>query len=121
MSMVLATLFAVLALSVKGTTAITASIYAAQFFLWFYSGPINAVLVNTVSANLRVRAFSLSILAIHLGGDAISPSVVGWLSDRGGLPSALTLIPLAMGVGALVWGVGWRYLPGREEPVARLT
>jgi hypothetical protein len=121
LAMVLATFFVVLALHVRGAAAITACIYAAQFFLWFYNGPINAVLVNTVSASLRVRAFSLSILCIHLFGDAISPSAVGFLSDRGGLPSALTLIPLSMGLGALVWGVAWRALPQREAPVAHLT
>lgn len=116
-AMALATGFAFLALEVKSHLAIAACIYAAQFFMWFYNGPINALLVNSVSSALRVRAFSLSILSIHLFGDAVSPSVVGFLSDRRGLPFAMSLVPLAMGLGALVWGIGWRKLPVAATPL----
>ena len=107
----LASGFAVLTLRMESPVAIAATLYAAQFFLWFYNGPINTVLVNSVSSRLRVRAFSVSILSIHLFGDAISPSVVGKLSDLRGLPAALSLVPVAMAAGALIWGFAWRSLP----------
>jgi dipeptide/tripeptide permease len=60
---------------------------------------------------LRARAFALSILLIHLLGDAISPSIVGALSDWVGLPKAIGLVPIAMAVGAVIWLCGWRWLP----------
>lgn len=111
-SMVPATLFAILALVVKDPTAIGACIFLAQFFLWFYNGPVNALIVNAVDSAMVARAFSVSILAIHLFGDAISPPIVGAISDAtGNLPLAISIIPVALAVGAGIWLVGWRTLP----------
>src|SRR5262249_54432210 len=56
-----ATLFAVVALVARGHTAIALASVAAQIFMWCYNGPINAVIVNAVGADMRVRAVSLSI------------------------------------------------------------
>lgn len=103
-----AALLAVAALVVRDTAGLFAAIAAAQTLLWCYNGPINAILVNCVSSGLRVRAFSLSILAIHLLGDAISPPIVGAIADAtGSLPLAVTLIPVALVAGAAVWGWAW--------------
>lgn len=102
---------AVVALQVQGTWAVTAAIVAAQFCMWCYNGPINAVIVNSVPAELCARAFALSILAIHLLGDAISPPIVGLLADQGlGLATAMWTVPATLVVGAAIWGLGWRRL-----------
>lgn len=86
--------------------------FGASFFLWFYNGPINALIANATAAPLRARAFALSILCIHLLGDALSPTIVGLVSDGvGDLRTAMFLVPVAMAVGALVWARGWRRLP----------
>ena len=104
-SMALATLFGLLALRLTNPTLVIVMLFVAQFFLWFYNGPINAIIANSVPSALRARAFAFSILMIHLLGDAISPTIVGAASDRLGLPHAIQLVPMAMGVGALVWSV----------------
>ncbi|MCP4500599.1 MAG: MFS transporter [Deltaproteobacteria bacterium] len=112
LSMLPATLFGVLALVAKdGATAIIL-IGVAQFFLWFYNGPINALLVNSVDFRIRARAFSLSILSIHLLGDAISPPLIGALADVKaiGLQNAIAIVPIGFFVGALIWLIGWRSL-----------
>jgi predicted MFS family arabinose efflux permease len=124
LSLVPATLFAVVAIRVEGKAAIATCILLAQFFLWFYNGPINTILVNSVPAALRVRAFGLSILTIHLLGDAVSPPIIGWISEsRGGghLPQALLLVPLAMAVGCAIWMLGWRRLAEPGAPPAPAT
>lgn len=110
-SMALATSFALVALQAQDKFLIGASILLAQVFMWFYNGPINAILVNTVSSRLRVRAFALSILLIHALGDAVSPTVVGHASDRLGLPTALWAVPAMLMAGALIWLYAWRTLP----------
>jgi MFS family permease len=111
-SMLPATLFAVLAIAMTQKTAIAACILLAQFFLWFYNGPINAILVNCVGANMRARAFSLSILSIHILGDAISPPIIGAISDRtGNLVTGIALVPITMFLGAAIWMAGWRTVP----------
>lgn len=114
-SMALSTVFALLALRLTGPRIVVGMLFGAQFFLWFYNGPINAILANTVPSALRARAFALSIFLIHTLGDAISPSIVGAASDHLGLPRAIQLVPLAMGVGAIVWLYGWRALPDRPS------
>ena len=103
---------------VEGKTAVGTCILLAQFFLWFYNGPVNTVIVNSVPAALRARAFAISILTIHLLGDAISPPIIGALSDSGGggrLPMALLLVPAAMAVGCVIWLLGWRRLAEPAE------
>ena len=116
LSMVPATVFAVMALVLTDRTAITVSVLLAQFFLWFFNGPINALVINCVDPGFRARAFSLCILFIHILGDAISPPIVGLISDlTGNLPVAMFLIPVTMTAGALVWGAGWRLLPDRGK------
>ena len=111
-SMAGATVAVIVGLQVHGKAAILATVVASQFLLWCYNGPINALLVNCVDSRLRTRAFALSILLIHLFGDAISPPIVGALADStGSLPLAMTVVPVTLAAGALVWGVAWRRLP----------
>ena len=112
----LATIFGFLALWLTDPTLVIVMLFAAQFFLWFYNGPINTILVNTVPSALRARAFAFAIFLIHTLGDAISPSIVGATSDHLGLRRAIQLVPLAMGVGALIWLYAWRWLPDRPAP-----
>ena len=114
-SMLLATIFGFFALSLQDPTMAIIMLFFAQFFLWFYNGPVNAMLANCVPSSLRVRAFALTILLIHLLGDAISPTIVGLASDYMGLPSALQLVPIAMGIGAMIWLYTWRKLPERVD------
>ena len=112
LSMIPAAGFALLALTAGNRTVIAGAILLAQFFMWCYNGPINAIIVNSVPAGMRARAVSMSILSIHLFGDAISPTIIGLISDRtGNLFSGMVLIPVMMVLGAGIWGVGWRRLP----------
>lgn len=114
LSMLAATTFAVPALVAHDHTVIVVCMFLAQFFMWFYNGPVNAILVNCTSPELRARAFSLSILSIHLFGDAISPTIVGAVSDAANLPLAMALVPAMLALGALVWVSGWRRLDEGE-------
>jgi fucose permease len=45
----------------------------------------------------------VSVFAIHLLGDAISPLIVGALSDAFSLQQAITILPVAVLVGGVVW------------------
>jgi MFS transporter, Spinster family, sphingosine-1-phosphate transporter len=111
-SMAVAAVLTTLALLARARWAIVASTFGAQFFLWFYNGPINTLLVNSVGSALRPRAVGVSILCIHLFGDAISPPAVGALADAtGSLPLAVLVVPLAMALGAGIWLRAWRRLP----------
>lgn len=119
-TMVLAAAISVPALVVEDTRVAVVCAGAAQFFLWAYNGPINALIVNSVGSAIRARAVAVSILTIHLFGDAISPAIAGRLSDvlgrawsdaGRGLAGAMLLVPATALVGALVWLYAWRRLP----------
>lgn len=111
-TMAVACVLAAVALQVSGKMPILVAITLTQLFLWCYNGPINAVLINSTGANLRARAFALSILAIHLLGDAVSPPIVGFIADvTGNLPGAMAVVPVTLGLGAVVWLAGWKMLP----------
>jgi MFS family permease len=116
LALIPAVLFTVVALYVASSPAvILGCILVAQFFLWAYNAPVNAIIVNAVDGSMRARAFGLSILCIHLFGDAASPPLIGEVSDRlHNLPLALAMVPVAIGVGALVWIAGWRLLPDHD-------
>src|SRR6185312_9888835 len=53
----------------------------AELLLFMSTGPINTAIVNLVRPTERASAVALSILAIHLLGDVLSPSLIGALSD----------------------------------------
>ncbi len=115
-SMVPAALFAFIAINSHGKVLIGLGIFLAQFFMWCYNGPINAIIVNSVPANMRARAVSMSIFSIHVLGDAISPPIIGAISDRtGNLLHGIILVPVMMLIGAAIWAYGWRTLPSLER------
>jgi hypothetical protein len=112
--MVPAAVLSIVALYVlRDPMAIVVAVIACQVFLWMYNGPVNALIVNSVDAGLRARAFGVSIFMIHAFGDAVSPPIIGAISDATdkNLPLALVLVPIGLFVGAAVWLIGWRRLP----------
>jgi MFS family permease len=76
---------------------------AAQLCLFLSTGPINAAIVNLVLPTERATAIALSVFAIHLLGDVISPFLIGALSDASSLAQAVQIVPIAVLIGAGVW------------------
>jgi predicted MFS family arabinose efflux permease len=75
----------------------------AQLCLFLSTGPINAAIVNLVIASERATAIALSVFAIHLLGDALSPFLIGSLSDAFSLAQAVKIVPVAVLIGGFVW------------------
>lgn len=73
-----------------------AAIFFAEFFLFLNTGPLNSIIVNVTHPSVRSRAFAVNIFIIHALGDAISPTVLGWMSDLWGLRNALLITPIAI-------------------------
>lgn len=88
--------FAVVALLAPALPLCLAAIAVAEFFLFLNTGPLNTVIVNVSPPAIRSMTFAVNIFFIHALGDAISPTVIGWLSDRWGLQHALLVAPLAI-------------------------
>jgi len=62
-------------------------VFLTVFFLFFNTGPLNAAIISVVHPRMRATAMAINILAIHALGDAISPVLIGRISD---LTSSLT-------------------------------
>ena len=102
--------FAVWALISPALVSCMSAIFIAEFFLFFNTGPLNTVIVNVTNPAVRAMAFATNIFFIHALGDAISPTILGWLSDLWGLRNALLITPLAMLLAGFFCFVCCRYI-----------
>ena len=88
------------------------SLFAAEFFLFLNTGPLNAAIVNSVSAPVRATAVSLNLFCIHLFGDTFSPQIIGAVSDRtGSLRVGLGATLVSLIVSCVILWAGARYAP----------
>lgn len=85
-------------------------IFLAVFFIFFNTGPTNTILANVTHPAMRSTAFALNIFIIHILGDAISPTVMGWIKDRHSLDAALATVSVVLLVGGVLWLCGVRHL-----------
>jgi len=106
----LGTPFAVWAILAPGLTSCMAAIFIAEFFLFLNTGPLNTVIINVTNPAVRAMAFAVNIFFIHALGDAVSPSILGWLSDQWGLRNALLITPLAMIMAGMLCFVCGRFV-----------
>jgi len=100
----------VLALYAPGM-AMYPAIFLGEFFLLVNTAPLNAALVNSVSARIRATALAVNIFTIHLLGDAFSPTLIGYISDRSNLQIGLTSMVAAVALSAAVLFYGMRFAP----------
>lgn len=91
--------------------------FAAEFFLFLSTGPINVVIVNSVSAAMRATAVAVSIFVIHLLGDAISPWMIGAVADLVGLARAVLIVPAAIALSGILWTATAWWATRTERPL----
>lgn len=82
--------------------------FGAELLLFLNTGPLNAALVACVPATMRARAVAVNVLVIHVLGDAISPPLMGLISEGWSLAAAIGLTAVPMAVGGLLLQVGAR-------------
>lgn len=92
-------------LCLQSTAAVLVCLGGALTLLFMPTGAIAAALVATTQTHVRSMAFAVNILLIHLLGDALSPTLVGWASDLWDLKIAVFLCTLVLVPGA--W-MSWR-------------
>ena len=99
--------FTVLAILSPTPAIFWPAMFVTLSMLFLNAGPLNAALANVLPAELRGRGFAFNTWAIHLFGDAASPPIIGWASDRVGLRAPV------LGAGALMAVAGLVLLFGR--------
>jgi len=75
---------------------------------FFLAGGTTAIAFtqDVVHPGLRATAYSLCVIIMHLLGSALGPLVVGMLSDRYEIQTALALLPLAALWAGLLFFIG---------------
>jgi predicted MFS family arabinose efflux permease len=92
------------------------ALFAAEFFLFLNTGPLNAAIVNSVSAPVRATAIACNLFIIHCFGDTFSPQIIGAISDRAhSLRLALGATLIALVVSSIILRAGSRFAPPLEE------
>jgi MFS family permease len=91
------------ALTAASPTTYNTCMVIAQLLMFLSTGPINATILNLVLPTQRASAVALEVFVIHLLGDAISPLLIGWLSDASSLAEAVKIVPLAVVFSGLLW------------------
>jgi hypothetical protein len=91
------------------------ALFAAEFFLFLNTGPLNAAIVNSVSARVRATAISLNLFIIHAFGDTFSPTIIGAISDRSNLRIGLGATLVTLVVSSVILLVGSRFAPQLAE------
>ena len=87
------------------------ALFAAEFFLFLNTGPLNAAIVNSVSAPVRATAISLNLFCIHFFGDTFSPQIIGAISDRSNLSIGLGATLVFLVISCVILLTGARFAP----------
>ncbi|HYX69068.1 MAG TPA: MFS transporter [Terriglobales bacterium] len=87
------------------------AIFVAEFLLLMNTGPLNAAVVNSVGAHIRSTAIAVNLFVIHLLGDAFSPTLIGYISDRSNLQTGFVTTIVAIALSAAILLYGMRFAP----------
>lgn len=87
------------------------AIFAAEFFVLLNTAPLNAALVNSVSARIRATAVAVNIFVLHILGDAFSPTLMGHISDQSNLRLSFLVVTVAVALSAIILLLGIRVAP----------
>jgi MFS family permease len=92
-------------------TWIIPALFVTEFFLFLNTGPLNAAIVNSVSAPVRATAISINLFCIHAFGDTFSPTIIGAISDRSNLRLGLGLTLVFLVISAVILLAGAHFAP----------
>ena len=91
------------------------ALLVTEFFLFLNTGPLNAAIVNSVSAPVRATAISLNLFCIHAFGDTFSPTIIGAISDKTNLRIGLGATLIFLVISATILLVGARFAPKLDK------
>jgi MFS family permease len=90
------------------------ALFVTEFFLFLNTGPLNAAIVNSVSAPVRATAISFNLFCIHALGDTFSPTIIGAISDKTTLRIGLGSTLIFLVISAVILRFGARFAPKLE-------
>ena len=95
-----------------------AGLSVAIFLIFLGTGPVNAATVNAVRPEIRATALAGQLFIIHALGDAISPRIIGAVSDRSNLSVGLGSTLITLVLASIIFFVGSRFAPALKSTTA---
>ena len=95
------------------------SLFAAEFFLFLNTGPLNTAIVNSVNGPVRATAISINLFCIHAFGDTFSPAIIGAVSDRSTLRIGLGSTIIFLLISSIILFTGSRFAPVLAEDLPK--
>jgi MFS family permease len=93
-------------------------IVGTQLFVFLNLGPLNTAILNSVPRSVRSTAIAVALFVIHALGDAVSPRLIGLISDVRGLRMALLTTVAALTLGGFVVLLGASGAPLQDQDIA---
>lgn len=91
--------------------AMVPGIALAGFLLLLNTAPLNAAVINSVDAHIRATAIAVNLFAIHFLGDALSPWLIGKISDQSSLESGFVSTVVATALSSAILFYGMKFAP----------
>jgi len=91
----------------------------AIFLIFLGTGPVNAATMNAVRPEIRATAMAGQLFIIHALGDAISPRIIGAVSDRSNLNFGLGSTLITLLLASIIFFIGSRYAPPLHSSLAQ--
>jgi MFS transporter, Spinster family, sphingosine-1-phosphate transporter len=85
--------------------------FVAEFFIFLNTGPLNAAIVNSVAAPVRSTAIALNLFVVHALGDAMSPHLIGVVSDATNLRIGMGITLISLAVSGAILFSGAKFAP----------
>jgi sugar phosphate permease len=98
------------ALFSRGPTMVPA-IAVSGFLLLLNTAPLNAAVLNSVGSHIRATAIAVNLFVIHFLGDALSPWLIGLVSDQSSLESGFTSTIVATALSSAILFYGMKFAP----------
>ncbi|HXV85240.1 MAG TPA: MFS transporter [Gemmatimonadales bacterium] len=111
----------VLLLTVRDLDAFIPLFFVTIFLFTWYNGPVTAVIFDVVPSSIGASVVGAYVFFSHLAGDAVAYPLIGFLSDRFGIRTAMYLLPLVAVAGAGVLLVGTRTVAGDMQRLAEIS
>jgi hypothetical protein len=84
--------------------------FVAEFFIFSTFSPVNSVLMWVVPIPYRPMSMAVSVLGIHLLGDALSPIIIGYLVDKtGNWNLSMLIMSFWLFWGVLFYGIAFYF------------
>jgi MFS family permease len=90
------------------------------FIMAFISGAA-AVTQDVIHPGLRATSYAIAVVVQNLLGASTAPIVIGKIYDKTNIQTALSILPLVLLVGSLLFYLGSRYYAKDMEKVAKIN